>query len=248
MNSTANALSLLSEKSCFDPARVVEDEREDGTVRVRLDRPGPGSLIQAYVAAWRTAPLAAGDRVLVAGDPSRELYVIGRIGPFRLEPQSSAALRTDDGACAVLAESEKEPRLLQVYSPRKELIFEYDPAAEKARINVARGCLELSTEDGDITLRSARDVRISGRTLEMDGKELNFRATSSRWIVDRMETLAGTLVEKARNAYRTVEQLAQLKTGRMRTLVDQTFQFKSRRAFLKSEEDFKIKGEKIHLG
>ena len=148
----------------------------------------------------------------------------------------------------MLSDSEKESEVLQVYSARKELIFEYDPAGEKARVNIARGCLELSTEDGDIDLRSARNVLISGHTLEMEGQELNVKAASSRWIVDRMETMAGTLVEKARNAYRTVEQLTQLRTGRMRTLVDQTFQFKSLKAFLKSEEDFKIKGEKIHLG
>ena len=74
------------------------------------------------------------------------------------------------------------------------------------------------------------------------------KAAKARWIVDRLETLAGTVVEKAKNAYRTVERLAQLKTGRMRTLVDETYQFKSKKAFLKSEDDFKIKGDKIHLG
>jgi hypothetical protein len=249
MNSTATALPLLSDTPCFDPACVVEDEREDGTVRVRLDRSGPISIMSACVAAPRTAPLAAGDRVLVAGDSSNVLYVIGRIGPFRPERQSPPVLRTKNGACAVLAaDPEKESGLLQVYSPRNALVFEYDPVGEKARVNIARGNLELVTEDGDIELRSARNVRIGGHTIEMNSRELNIKSASTRWVVDRMETLAGTLVEKARNAYRTVEQLSQLKTGRMRTLVDQTFHFRSRKAFLKSDEDFKIKGEKIHLG
>ena len=248
MNSTTNALSLLSENSCFDPACVVEDERDDGTVRVRLDKPGPGSIIQAHVAASRTSPLTAGDRVLVVGNGSEEFYVIGRIGPFNPEPHYQTVLRADNGACAMLAESEEEPSVLQVYSPRKELVFEYDPIGEKARVNIARGSLELNTEDGDIELRSARNVRIGGHEIEMESHKLNIKAASARWVIDRMDTLAGTLVEKARNAYRTIEQLTQLKTGRMRTLVDQTFQFKSRKAFLKSEEDFKIKGEKIHLG
>ena len=39
-----------------------------------------------------------------------------------------------------------------------------------------------------------------------------------------------------------------LRTGRLRTLVDSTFHFKARKAFLKSEQDFKIKAEKIDLG
>jgi len=248
MNSTANALPLLSEKSCFDPARVVEDERDDGTARVRLDRPGPGSIIQARVAAPRTAPLAAGDRVLVAADSSQELYVVGMLGSFRLQLQSPTVLRTGNGACAVLADPEKGSETLRVYSSRHELIFEYDPAGEKARVNIARGSLELRTEDGDIELCSAQTVRIDGRTIEMNSHQLNVKSASVRWIAKRMETLVETLVEKTRNAYRTVEHLTQLRTGRMRTLVEQTFQFKSRKAFLKSEEDFKIKGEKIHLG
>jgi len=217
---------------------VVEDEREDGTVRVRLDRSGPMSILSACVAAPRTAPLVAGDRVLVAGDSSNVLYVIGRIGPFRPEEaQSPCALKTG-----------KDTGILRVFSPRNELVFEYDPVGEKARVNIARGNLELVTEDGDIELRSARNVRIGGHTIEMESRELNIKSASARWVVDRMETLTGTLVEKARNAYRTVEQLSQLRTGRMRTLVDQTFHLRSRKAFLKSDEDFKIKGEKIHLG
>jgi hypothetical protein len=248
MNSTVNAFPSLCEKSCFEPAQVIEDERDDGTVQVRLDKPGPRSIMSAYVAASRIAPLAVGDRVLVAFDSSNSLYVLGILGPFQPENKVSNMLRTVSGAYAVLADSEKKSETLKVCSSRNELIFEYDPDGEKARVHVARGCLELSTEDGDIELRSARNVRISGHRMEMDGHELYFKATSSRWIIDRMETLAETLVEKACNAYRTIEQLAQIKTGRMRTLVDQTFQFKSRRAFLKSEEDFKIKGEKIHLG
>jgi hypothetical protein len=249
MNSIAKALTSLSEKTRLDAARVVEDEREDGTVQVSPDRPGPESILTARVAVARTAPLAAGDRVLVAGDPSQEMYVIGRLGPFQTDPPAPSVLATAGGACAVLSsDSGKESERLQIYSARKELVFEYDPAGEKARVYVSRGNLELVTEDGDIELRSARHVRIGGDAIEMSGRELNVRAASARWIVGRMETLAGTLMEKARNSYRTVEQLSQLKTGRMRTLVDQTFQFKSRKAFLKSEEDFKIKGEKIHLG
>jgi len=248
MNSTVNALPSLWEKSCFEPAQVIEDERDNGTAQVRLDKPGPRLIMSAYVAAPRIAPLAAGDRVLVAFDSSNSLYVLGILGPFQPGNKASNMLRTVSGACAVLADSEKDSETLKVYSSHNELVFEYDPAGEKARVHVARGCLELSTEDGDIELRSARNVRIEGHGVEMNSRELNIRTTSAQWIIDRLETLAGTLVEKARNTYRTVEQLAQIKTGRMRTLVDQTFQFKSRRAFLKSEEDFKIKGEKIHLG
>lgn len=74
------------------------------------------------------------------------------------------------------------------------------------------------------------------------------RIGCAKLIADRLETMAESVVEKARNVYRTVEQLSQLKAGRVRTLVASTFYFRSRKAFLHSEEDYKIKAEKIHLG
>jgi hypothetical protein len=74
------------------------------------------------------------------------------------------------------------------------------------------------------------------------------RIGCAKLIADTLETMAVSVFEKARNVYRTVEQLSQLKAGRVRTLVASTFYFRSRKAFLYSEEDYKIKAEKIHLG
>jgi hypothetical protein len=248
MKSIARALTLNSGKLRFSPAVVIEDEQDDGTVRVRLNGPGPLPIISARVALPRAGRLTANDRVLIAGDPAEELYVIGLIGSLQPQTERPTVLRTNNGAYALISGSEHEADRLQVYSPRNELIFEYDPVHEKARVNVTKGCLELSTEEGDIELRSAQTIRIGGKAIEMNGNALTIKADSARWMVSRLETVVETLVEKARSTYRTVEKLAQLRTGRMRTLVDQTFQFKSRKAFLKSEEDFKIKGKRIHLG
>ena len=67
-------------------------------------------------------------------------------------------------------------------------------------------------------------------------------------ITERLETLSQTIIEKTRNIYSYVDELTQLYTGRMRTLIKSTWHCKSQKAFLKTDEDFKIKGEKIHLG
>ncbi len=248
MKSTATALTPALGKLCFGSAIVIEDEKDDGTVRVRPDEPGPLPIISARIAVPRSKRLTADERVLIVGDPAEEFYVIGVIGSLQPRMETPGVLRTNNGAYAVISGWENETDRLQVYSTRNELIFEYDPVREKARVNVTKGCLELSTEDGDIELRSARIVRIRGGAIEMNSNVLMIRAASARWIVNRLESLVETLVEKARNTYRTVEQLTQLRAGRMRTLVDQTFQFKSRKVLLKSEEDFKIRGERIHLG
>jgi len=209
------AVPLALEGRHLGPAIVTRSEGEDGYVDLHLDGPGPRPVLRARVAVPRLHPLAAGEEVLVVGDPAGLLYVIGRLEPTPF---------------------------------RRELLLEHDPTSGMTRIEVPHGSLELATEDGDIELRSARAIRIDARTIEMSGHELTVKTSAMHWVTNRLETWADTLVEKTRNAYRTVEELAQLRTGRLRTLVEQTYQLTSQRAFLKSREDFKIKSDKIHLG
>lgn len=83
---------------------------------------------------------------------------------------------------------------------------------------------------------------------EYTGEKLLVKIGFAKLMIQRLETIAKSINLKAKNIYKRVEQLSQLKTGRMRTLVDSTFHFKSRKAFLKSEEDFKVKADRIHLG
>ena len=80
------------------------------------------------------------------------------------------------------------------------------------------------------------------------GKKFSAKVEFSKLVIGRMETVARTVIQKAKNVYETVEQLSQLKTGRLRTLVQSTYHLKSKKSFLKSEQDFKVRAEKIHLG
>ncbi len=83
---------------------------------------------------------------------------------------------------------------------------------------------------------------------EVAGRRLHGAIANVTLAMDRCETMVGTLVEKARNVYRTVAELTQLRTGRLRTLVRDTYQLRSRTALLRADQDFKVDGEKIHLG
>jgi len=224
MNLAQRVAPLLRDTRYFGPAVTTEDEREDGRVLVRMDGRGPRPLCTAHVAVPRPAPLAMGQEVLLAGDNADELYVIGVLSPPKTREPAEFNTRPD------------------------EVQFEYDPRSKKGRLSMPHGSLDLVAEEGDINLRAAKNVRIDGQSVEMNSNELTVRTNTSRWIADRVETLAGTVVERAKNTYRAVERLSQTTAGRMRTLVDETYHFKSKRAFLKSEEDFKIKGDKIHLG
>ena len=80
------------------------------------------------------------------------------------------------------------------------------------------------------------------------GKKLTVKISLVNVITDRLESAAKTVISSAQNIYRTVEELYQLKAGRMRTLIKHTFHLKSKRSMLKSDEDFKIRAERIHLG
>ncbi|RJP44565.1 MAG: DUF3540 domain-containing protein [Desulfobacteraceae bacterium] len=67
-------------------------------------------------------------------------------------------------------------------------------------------------------------------------------------LAGKIETTAATLIEKTKNSYRTMENLNQVKAGRMRMLINKTFHLKSKSSVIKAEDDVKVKGEKIHLG
>jgi len=98
--------------------------------------------------------------------------------------------------------------------------------------------VRVSAEQGDIQIGA---TAVTGTRFLVNCRE-------GKVVADRFEVVLQTLIEKAKNIFRTVEQLAQTKAGRLRTLVDSTYFFKAKKAFVKAEEDYKIKAEKVHLG
>ena len=80
------------------------------------------------------------------------------------------------------------------------------------------------------------------------GRSLAARIGRVQLVAKRVETIAETVIEKAKNTYRRVDDLVQLTAGRVKTLVDSTFHLKSKRVYLKAKKDVKIDGDRIHLG
>ena len=106
------------------------------------------------------------------------------------------------------------------------------------RMKLSSPELSIAAQRGEIQIKDSRYI---GGTFSGTVKDAKF-------IVGKLETLANDVIGKARNVYKTVEGLTQLKTGRMRTLVDSTLHIKTKKTYLKSQEDFKVKADKIHLG
>jgi len=245
MNAAIEITSALNSIPYFGPAAVLDYDPHQQTVSVKTQVMGLERRISARIAIPHPTDLMEGDEVLIAGNNANHLFVIGIISSRVVS--NEPVLKTHCGAYASLRNVSTQDQAIRVYSRRNELLFEYDPVKESAKVK-AKGNLELCTEDGDIFLSSANSVRIRGDSIEINSKKLNANIGYVRFVFDRMETVVNTLIEQAKNVYRNVTQLTQLRTGRMRTLVDETYQFKANKAFMKAEDDFKIKGEKIHLG
>jgi hypothetical protein len=266
MSDAAETLAMVSESGYFGPARVVDIDADSHRVRVLLD-----TSVKMWVTPALPCPHAFkwGDTVLVAGRPDDEGYIIGLLTPpARRVPPDRALVLGDGVKAAVVNRSGAEA--LRVFSSNGDLMFEYDARTGKGRMHVPTGDLEIDTPDGNIDFHSQKHIRLHAQEsialdsrqisvaarrgdvhiadAEYSGRRIRGRIDQVKLMIERMESLADTVVSRSKNAYQTVEGLAQLITGRMRTLVDSTYQFKSRKAFLKADADFKIKGEKIHLG
>ncbi len=112
----------------------------------------------------------------------------------------------------------------------------------------------LSIRPKQLKINSA-EVGITAQKSEFNIKETRYvgkifrgKIDDAQLIARKVTTIAKSITEKAINVYKTVEQLTQLKTGRMRTMVVSTFHLKAKKTYMKAEEDFKINADKIHLG
>jgi Protein of unknown function (DUF3540) len=105
--------------------------------------------------------------------------------------------------------------------------------------------MQLASPFMDITSQRARfffaEIKLAGKTLLGHIGDVQF-------VARKIETVADTVMARAKNVYRTISQLSQLKAGRQRTLIENSCHMKARKTILKSETDFKVKAEKIHLG
>lgn len=112
----------------------------------------------------------------------------------------------------------------------------------------------ISMASRRLVLRSAALELAAGRT-DLQSDELRctarrFRAkiAISKLTLGTLHTVAERVVSRANDVFSTVSNLSQLRAGRIRTLVATSFHLKSRNVNIKSDEDFKVQGRKIHLG
>lgn len=79
------------------------------------------------------------------------------------------------------------------------------------------------------------------------GRRLAAKFERSRFVLDDLEVIAGTVRQKSRNVVQQVENLLQVNAGRVRTFVKGLYHLKGKRTYLKADNDMKLKADKIHL-
>lgn len=115
--------------------------------------------------------------------------------------------------------------------------------ASALNLTTQRTTLTSSTLEAkaDRTTVDVTEIRTTARRLQAK----IIRATLS---IGELNVAADQIIQSANDIYSKVANLSQSQAGRMRVLVESTFHLKSRRSHLKSEIDFKVDAEKIHLG
>lgn len=298
MTNVAAKYEWMPQTRYLGPARVLEVDKTGRRVRLRLTGYPQAGDTWARIAISDHHVLKRDDLVLVVGEELTDLYLIGILNTETASNQSERKIFLSGGTQAQAA-GPSEQQTLKVFSPKRELLFEFDEKNSTARVNMEAGNIEFVTRNGNIIFASGREIifhgksigltsmrgvclgvmdslgklrsaltlqpesaKLTGPEVGIDAQRGKFQIEESRYegerfsgkledaklVVNRLETVFQTVIEKAKNVYKTVEQLSQLKTGRMRTLVESTLHLKSKTSFIKSEEDFKVRAEKIHLG
>jgi hypothetical protein len=171
-----------------------------------------------------------GDKVLVAGEDAEGGFIIGH---FPAQP-----------------------------TRHQRFSVEQDKESGKTILCVPEGDLDLRSEKGSICLQAAKNIELNSPhfSLETGKAELNIADANyqgvrlgasiaqTKLFLGKLNTTVGRLIEKAKNVYRQVDNLNQLKAGRMRTLIKGSYHLKSESINQKADKDVRIDGDKINLG
>lgn len=115
----------------------------------------------------------------------------------------------------------------------------------RAGMRLAAGELALAGEALSVGAERAR-FRLRDTTVE--GVRAAAVFGEARLAVEKLETVAGRVIARAKHVFERVEELHELRAGRFRAIVKKTLDLKAEAATLRAERDVRIDGDKINLG
>ncbi|MCA9621479.1 MAG: DUF3540 domain-containing protein [Myxococcales bacterium] len=134
--------------------------------------------------------------------------------------------------------------------------------ADGVTLEAAEGDLTLAAPKGRVVIRAAEEVDLATRRLAVEADDAELRTTRASLVAERVvshcmdlaqqvgrwELRAERIAEWADDVYRHAEGLTQLRTGRLRQLVDGAYQVVAKRAQVTCDEDVSLDGNRILLG
>ena len=170
-------------------------------------------------------------------------------------------VRVPSGVALLEREGADGAAVVEVRAPDGALVVEYLPERGSCRIHAR--AVELRAE-ADLSLSAGRRVKIEAEqgvelrsgesTVAIEPARVGVVAerveTQARRLVQtvgELETNARQIVERARESFREVEELAQTKAGRLRLVAKDTLRALGRQAVIKAREDMKLRGKHIYL-
>lgn len=164
-----------------------------GGVQLVLER--GGATARAQLAAAGYADPQVGDRVLAFVDDDAMVWVVGVIDAPRtsLLDEALAGMDETDAERGEARAIESEP--VYVRDRRGELLFEYDPASDRAVLHVPVGDLEVSVPHGALrmTARDGVSLATDGDVSVSGGRSVELRAARTEGPASRIALQPGEL-------------------------------------------------------
>lgn len=123
---------------------------------------------------------------------------------------------------------------------------EYDqPAIAASRLRLSPQSTSISTAKHIVNSQLSQ---VNTKQAKLIAEESEVVSQRGRFIYDRVERMAKTILEKSKELIQEVSGTAQLNSKRSRTTVEELSYTKAKHVVVKADEDYKVKSDKIHLG
>ena len=112
--------------------------------------------------------------------------------------------------------------------------------------------LQLTAQRASLSAKACyiktKQANLLAEHTQVEGESLNATLARSKLVIERLETVAQRVFQRAVNIFSRVENLQQTQAGKVRTLVTEDYYLKAEHTDIHAEQDVKINGDKIHLG
>lgn len=218
--------------TCASPEKTADKIQLKGGASASIDQSGQQNLLNVYS--------NSNELVFQYDADANKARIMAETGDLEVVAGKGSMAFSSRGNLSF------DARQIQ-FKGRHQVEIGTDNEGDHQQSNLLLGSGKLALSSNKIKATANRGDLCINET-HISGKSLVGKIASVRLVAKKIETLADTVMEKASNLYRSIKGLTQLKTGRKRTIVETTCHMKAEKTILKSDKDFKVKADKIHLG